>query len=212
MEECHCARDYFLFRSDFWFAPGVSWRSRHDFRRRARNVHNPQHRPVIGARVQRKSCTSDFSMRTQSDQNGEFPFLSAPIDDDDVAVTAPESEKSVQEITVVPDSSPIPHFMLDNFETHSRNFLNHNNIGTKLFAGPHRRRFFGRQAVRQENFPCAERAECGRQSSLNRRRPHVRRILLRQSARGLGGISRPVSLLVHGTSARVKIASGGKAW
>jgi Carboxypeptidase regulatory-like domain/TonB dependent receptor/TonB-dependent Receptor Plug Domain len=76
-------------------------------------VHDPQHRPVATANLRLKSRTSDFSLTTQSDQDGQFTFSAVPIGDYDVTVTAPGFEASVQEITVVADSSPVLHFMLD---------------------------------------------------------------------------------------------------
>jgi len=76
-------------------------------------VHDPQHRPVPGAQLQLKSRTSDFVQTTQTNQDGEFTFTSIPIGDYDVTVSAPGFAPSVQQITVVADSSPVLHFMLN---------------------------------------------------------------------------------------------------
>ena len=76
-------------------------------------VHDPQHRPVPGAQLQLKSRTSDFVQTTQTNQDGEFTFTSIPIGDYDVTVNAAGFAQSVQQMTVVADSSPVLHFMLD---------------------------------------------------------------------------------------------------
>jgi outer membrane receptor protein involved in Fe transport len=76
-------------------------------------VHDPQHRPVPSAQLQLESRTSDFTQTTQTNQEGEFTFTAIPIGDYDVTVTAAGFAQSVQQITVVADSSPVLHFMLD---------------------------------------------------------------------------------------------------
>lgn len=44
-------------------------------------VHDPQHRPVPGARVTLKSATSDWSQQTQTNSDGEFTFPTVPFGD-----------------------------------------------------------------------------------------------------------------------------------
>src|SRR5580700_10807353 len=42
-------------------------------------VHDPQHRPIQGARLTLKAQNSDWAQSQDSDGNGEFIFTSVPI-------------------------------------------------------------------------------------------------------------------------------------
>ncbi|HXQ26346.1 MAG TPA: TonB-dependent receptor [Candidatus Acidoferrales bacterium] len=75
-------------------------------------VHDPQHRPVDGAKVQLKSATSDWSQITQTNQDGEFTFTAVPLGDYAVTITISGFEKSQESMTVASNSSPVLHFML----------------------------------------------------------------------------------------------------
>ena len=76
-------------------------------------VHDPQHKPVADVPVTLKSATSDSSQTTQSGTDGEFTFSTVPIGDYTVTVSQPGFDKIEQSVTVVSDSSPILHFMLE---------------------------------------------------------------------------------------------------
>ena len=76
-------------------------------------VHDPQHKPVANAQLTLKSKTSDWSQQTQSNVDGEFTFSTVPIGDYLVTVNQPGFDPVEQPVTVVSDSSPILHFMLE---------------------------------------------------------------------------------------------------
>lgn len=76
-------------------------------------VHDPQHRPIQGARVTLKAQNSEWNQAQDSDENGGFQFNSVPIGSYTVTVSSP-GFKSLQQIVIVQsDTSPILHFKLD---------------------------------------------------------------------------------------------------
>jgi outer membrane cobalamin receptor len=75
-------------------------------------VHDPQHRPIAGTQVVLRSVTSDFSLQTQSDQDGAFRFAAVPVGKYVVRVEQPGFRPEEQNITVVSNASPILHFEL----------------------------------------------------------------------------------------------------
>jgi outer membrane cobalamin receptor len=76
-------------------------------------VHDPQHRPMAGADVKLQSATSDFSLAAKSDQNGEFAFNPVAVGDYVITVEAPGFALAKQNVTIVADSSPVFHFLLE---------------------------------------------------------------------------------------------------
>jgi hypothetical protein len=75
-------------------------------------VHDPQHRPVVGATVKIKSATSDWNQSVQTDQDGGFSFSAVPVGDYLVGVQKNSFADEQQAVTVVADSSPTLHFQL----------------------------------------------------------------------------------------------------
>jgi TonB dependent receptor/Carboxypeptidase regulatory-like domain/TonB-dependent Receptor Plug Domain len=75
-------------------------------------VHDPQHRPVAGAKVKLKSATSDWSQTTETDQQGEFAFATVPLGDYVVSVAQTGFANAAQTVTVVSGASPVAHFQL----------------------------------------------------------------------------------------------------
>ncbi len=75
-------------------------------------VHDPQHRPIVGASIKLQAVTSDFSQSTQSDDNGEFSFTAVPVGDYKITVARPQFETLEQTVTVTSGESPILHFPL----------------------------------------------------------------------------------------------------
>ena len=64
-------------------------------------VHDPQHRPIAGADVKLQSATSDFSLSTQSNQDGEFTFNPVPIGDYTIQVSRAGFADAKQSLTVI---------------------------------------------------------------------------------------------------------------
>ncbi len=75
-------------------------------------VHDPQHRPLLGASVKLQSATSDWSQTAQTNDNGEFSFVAVPVGDYRITVAQPKFETSEQVVTVDSNSAPILHFQL----------------------------------------------------------------------------------------------------
>jgi outer membrane cobalamin receptor len=76
-------------------------------------VHDPQHRPIPGAQTKLLSSTSDFSLSAQSDSKGEFTFNPVPVGDYVISVNGPGFAPASQKVTVIADSAPILHFLLE---------------------------------------------------------------------------------------------------
>ncbi len=76
-------------------------------------VHDPQHRPVAVADVKLQSATSDFSLVTQTDQNGEFAFNPVAVGDYSITVERQGFAGAKENVTVVAESSPVLHFQLE---------------------------------------------------------------------------------------------------
>ncbi|MGB7023802.1 MAG: TonB-dependent receptor, partial [Candidatus Acidiferrales bacterium] len=75
-------------------------------------VHDPQHRPIAGAKVTIKAAASDWTNSAKSDANGEFNFSAVPVGDYVITVSQAGFETVQQKITVLSDSSPIYHIPL----------------------------------------------------------------------------------------------------
>jgi len=75
-------------------------------------VHDPQHRPVVGASVQLSSASSDWSTADKTDENGEFSFPAVPMGDYSVSVTATGFSVAKQTLTLASDTSSVLHFQL----------------------------------------------------------------------------------------------------
>jgi len=75
-------------------------------------IHDPQHRPIAGADVKLQSGTSDFSLATQTNQDGEFTFNPVPAGDYIVTVTHAGFADAKQNVTLISESSPILHIPL----------------------------------------------------------------------------------------------------
>jgi outer membrane cobalamin receptor len=76
-------------------------------------VHDPQHRPIAGADVKLQSTTSDFSLSTQTNQDGEFTFNPVAIGDYTIQVSHAGFADAKQSLTVISESSPILHIPLN---------------------------------------------------------------------------------------------------
>ena len=75
-------------------------------------VHDPQHRPIASASVLLKSATSDWSQRTQTDQDGAFVFPVVPLGDYVVTANASGFSALQQSFTLDSDTSSVLHLQL----------------------------------------------------------------------------------------------------
>jgi len=75
-------------------------------------VHDPQHRPIVGATVEIKSANSDWSRTEKTDANGEFSFPAVPFGDYIVTAVAPGFSQTQESITLASDTSAVLHFEL----------------------------------------------------------------------------------------------------
>ena len=75
-------------------------------------VHDPQHRPIAGAVVTLQSAASAFSLKTKTDQNGEFTFNPVPLGDYVLTAGHAGFEDARQTVTVVSESSAVLHIPL----------------------------------------------------------------------------------------------------
>jgi hypothetical protein len=75
-------------------------------------VHDPQHRPIAGARVEVRAAHSDFVQTAVTGQDGSFTLASVPLGDYTVTVSQPGFAKVRQMLTLASDTAPILHFEL----------------------------------------------------------------------------------------------------
>src|SRR6266446_709515 len=75
-------------------------------------VHDPDHRPVSGARVILKSASSDYSETLATDAAGAFQTASVPVGAYTVTVTHDGFAPSAQAVVVSSTSSQVLHFQL----------------------------------------------------------------------------------------------------
>ncbi|HWC19171.1 MAG TPA: TonB-dependent receptor, partial [Terriglobales bacterium] len=75
-------------------------------------VHDPQHRPIAGARVMLKSATSDWKVETTTNDAGQFQFQTAPAGDYQLSVTAPGFAEKTLATTVSGGNADVVHIAL----------------------------------------------------------------------------------------------------
>jgi hypothetical protein len=75
-------------------------------------VHDPQHRPVAGARVELHAAHSSYTQTTTTAQDGAFVFAHVPLGDFFVRVVEPGFDTLDQTLTIASDTAPILHLQL----------------------------------------------------------------------------------------------------
>ena len=75
-------------------------------------VHDPQHRPVAGARVEIHAVQSGFARTIMTGQDGSFAFSSIALGDYTVTVSGAGFGSAQQALTLVSETSPTLHFEL----------------------------------------------------------------------------------------------------
>jgi outer membrane receptor protein involved in Fe transport len=75
-------------------------------------VHDPQHKPVVGARATLQSKTSDFHQSAESNSDGGFAFPAVPAGEYTVTVEAPGFAPQAQALVLASGTAPVLHFQL----------------------------------------------------------------------------------------------------
>src|SRR5437879_5825912 len=75
-------------------------------------VHDPDHRPVLGAEVVVKSNTSDYAQKLATDTDGGFEASALLVGAYLVTVSKDGFARSVQEVVIASGSAPVLHFQL----------------------------------------------------------------------------------------------------
>ena len=75
-------------------------------------VHDPQHRPIQGAKITLHSASSAFTQSATTNQDGEFRLLTVPFGDYDITVTQSGFASLTRSFRLASNTSPIFHFEL----------------------------------------------------------------------------------------------------
>jgi hypothetical protein len=75
-------------------------------------IHDPQHRPIVGATVTLAAADSSFTLRTTTDTAGEFRMPEAPIGDYRLRVAAPGFATVEETVTLAAGTSPVLHMAM----------------------------------------------------------------------------------------------------
>ncbi len=75
-------------------------------------VHDPQHRPIAGARVELHALHSELVLHAASNRDGEFSIPSVALGDYRIVVTKSGFATEEQTLTLASDTSPMLHFAL----------------------------------------------------------------------------------------------------
>ncbi len=75
-------------------------------------VHDPQHRPLVGAEVTLTAVDVDWKQSTVTDQNGEFSFANVPLGKYNVAATDTGFATQSEHISVASGTTPVVHIAL----------------------------------------------------------------------------------------------------
>src|SRR5579883_2258552 len=75
-------------------------------------IHDPQHRPVQGAKVTLRAASSEWFQTAESDSAGEFRFVNIPLGDYRVTVEAAGFATEEQKIVLNSGRDARPHFSL----------------------------------------------------------------------------------------------------
>jgi hypothetical protein len=75
-------------------------------------VHDPQHRPISGARIDLRAATSSLVFHTTSRADGSFSIPSVPLGDYRITAIAPGFAPEKQSLMLASDTSEVLHFEL----------------------------------------------------------------------------------------------------
>src|ERR1700734_2408187 len=75
-------------------------------------VHDPKHRPIVGAHIELRAANSAFTQTTLTIQDGTFTLSSIPLGDYIVTVSQTGFDTAKQTLTLASDTAPVLHFEL----------------------------------------------------------------------------------------------------
>ena len=75
-------------------------------------VHDPEHRPIAGAKIALHAADADFVLHAATNGDGEFELPAAPIGVYRLTVEAKGFETETQAISLASGTNPVLHFML----------------------------------------------------------------------------------------------------
>jgi len=75
-------------------------------------VHDPQHRPIAGAKITLQAADSAFVLHAATNSDGEFALPAAPIGLYRLTVEASGFTTETQTISLASGTNPVLHFML----------------------------------------------------------------------------------------------------
>jgi hypothetical protein len=75
-------------------------------------VHDPQHRPIAGARIELHAANSAFTQTTATANDGSFTFPSIPVGDYLLTISQSGFTTAKQALTLASDTAPILHIEL----------------------------------------------------------------------------------------------------
>ena len=76
-------------------------------------VHDPEHRPIAGARITLHAADSAFSMQSRTNGDGEFELQAVPIGVYRLTVEAKEFETDTEAVTLESGTNPVLHILLN---------------------------------------------------------------------------------------------------
>lgn len=94
-----------------WVCAGTAWAT--IFGTVLGVVHDPDHRPIVGASVVLKAANSDWARTTATDANGEFRIETVPLGDYVITVSQTGFNTLEQKITVASGTAPVLHLPLE---------------------------------------------------------------------------------------------------
>ncbi len=87
-------------------------------------VHDPAHRPIVGAQVTLKAANSDFMLTTTTGKEGVFHFDQAPLGVYQLTAEASGFATTTEAITLTSDTNPVFHLILPIAQTSTTVIVN----------------------------------------------------------------------------------------
>jgi hypothetical protein len=75
-------------------------------------VHDPAHRPIVGANVTLKAAKSAFTLNAKANSDGEFDLMQVPIGEYELTIAATGFAATEQSIAIASETNPVVHVQL----------------------------------------------------------------------------------------------------